>query len=97
MDQKTHKNRSKLETRPVEVLSALKALPEKLRFQDQIIQTIPMGWVDQVMRLEPGDRVSAFFKVNDGRLGVGGLAVGWVWFGLIGQKRRELKGCFRRG
>ncbi|CAK9062783.1 unnamed protein product [Durusdinium trenchii] len=27
-----------------------------------------MGWVDQVMRLEPGDRVNAFFKVNDGRL-----------------------------
>ena len=24
--------------------------------------------VDQVMRLEPGDRVNAFFKVNDGRL-----------------------------
>ncbi|CAK8993520.1 E3 ubiquitin-protein ligase Mdm2 (Double minute 2 protein) (Cdm2) (RING-type E3 ubiquitin transferase Mdm2) (p53-binding protein Mdm2), partial [Durusdinium trenchii] len=39
----------------------------RIRFQDQIIQTVPMGWVDQVMRLEPGDRVNAFFKVNDGR------------------------------
>jgi len=39
----------------------------RIRFQDQIIQTIPMGWVEQVMRLEPGDRVNAFFKVNDGR------------------------------
>ncbi|CAE7434213.1 MDM2 [Symbiodinium natans] len=39
----------------------------RIRFQDQIMQTIPMGWVDQVMRLEPGDRVNAFFKVNDGR------------------------------
>ncbi|CAE7942483.1 mdm2 [Symbiodinium necroappetens] len=39
----------------------------RIRFQDQIMQTIPMGWVEQVMRLEPGDRVNAYFKVNDGR------------------------------
>lgn len=39
----------------------------RIRFQDDITQTIPMGWVEQVIRLQPGDRVMSFFKVNDGR------------------------------
>lgn len=39
----------------------------RVRFQDDISQTIPMGWVDQVMRLQAGDRVMSYFKVNDGR------------------------------
>eukprot|EP00928_Gymnodinium_smaydae_P099287 TRINITY_DN9430_c0_g1_i5.p1 TRINITY_DN9430_c0_g1~~TRINITY_DN9430_c0_g1_i5.p1 ORF type:complete len:479 (-),score=84.89 TRINITY_DN9430_c0_g1_i5:87-1523(-) len=39
----------------------------RIRFQDDVTQTVPMGWVDQVIRLQPGDRVMSFFKVNDGR------------------------------
>eukprot|EP00929_Paragymnodinium_shiwhaense_P051189 TRINITY_DN25779_c0_g1_i2.p1 TRINITY_DN25779_c0_g1~~TRINITY_DN25779_c0_g1_i2.p1 ORF type:complete len:470 (+),score=110.55 TRINITY_DN25779_c0_g1_i2:74-1483(+) len=39
----------------------------RIRFQDDITQTIPMGWVEQVIRLQHGDRVMSFFKVNDGR------------------------------
>lgn len=39
----------------------------RIKFQDDITQTIPMGWVEQVIRLQPGDRVMSYFKVNDGR------------------------------
>eukprot|EP00927_Polykrikos_kofoidii_P040557 TRINITY_DN34645_c0_g1_i2.p1 TRINITY_DN34645_c0_g1~~TRINITY_DN34645_c0_g1_i2.p1 ORF type:complete len:481 (-),score=87.92 TRINITY_DN34645_c0_g1_i2:76-1518(-) len=38
----------------------------RIRFQDDVTQTIPMGWVEQVVRLQAGDRVMSFFKVNDG-------------------------------
>eukprot|EP00435_Cladocopium_sp_Y103_P043650 s1324_g12.t1 len=49
------------------VVSLLDGGKVRIRFQDQIIQTVPQGWVEQVMRLDPGDRVNAFFKVNGGR------------------------------
>jgi len=49
------------------VLAALEGGRVRVRFQDDITQTIPMGWVEQVVRLQPGDRVMSYFKVNDGR------------------------------
>lgn len=49
------------------VLAVLEGGRVRIRFQDNIVQTIPMGWVEQVMRLQPGDRVMSAFKVNDGR------------------------------
>mmetsp|Transcript_69232 Transcript_69232/g.129233 ORF Transcript_69232/g.129233 Transcript_69232/m.129233 type:complete len:471 (+) Transcript_69232:102-1514(+) len=39
----------------------------RVRFQDDVVQTIPCGWVEEVIRLRPGDRVMSYFKVNDGR------------------------------
>jgi len=39
----------------------------RIHFQDSSIHLIPMGWVEQIIRLQPGDRVMSFFKVNDGR------------------------------
>lgn len=49
------------------VLAVLEGGRVRIRFQDSVMQTIPMGWVDQVIRLQPGDRVMSCFKVNDGR------------------------------
>mmetsp|Transcript_19892 Transcript_19892/g.59619 ORF Transcript_19892/g.59619 Transcript_19892/m.59619 type:complete len:472 (+) Transcript_19892:122-1537(+) len=49
------------------VLAVLEGGRARIRFQDGVIQTIPMGWVEQVIRLSPGDRVMSCFKVNDGR------------------------------
>jgi len=49
------------------VLAVLEGGRIRIRFQDDIVQTIPMGWVAQVIRLQPGDRVMSYFKVNDGR------------------------------
>lgn len=49
------------------VLAILDGGRVRIRFQDDITQTIPMGWVEQVVRLQPGDRVMSYFKVNDGR------------------------------
>jgi E3 ubiquitin-protein ligase Mdm2 len=49
------------------VLAVLEGGRIRIRFQDDITQTIPMGWVEQVMRLQSGDRVMSYFKVNDGR------------------------------
>mmetsp|Transcript_49834 Transcript_49834/g.126902 ORF Transcript_49834/g.126902 Transcript_49834/m.126902 type:complete len:473 (-) Transcript_49834:139-1557(-) len=49
------------------VLAVLEGGRVRIRFQDSVMQTIPMGWVEQVIRLQPGDRVMSCFKVNDGR------------------------------
>lgn len=49
------------------VLAMLDGGRIRVRFQDDVMQTIPMGWVEQVIRLQPGDRVTSYFMVNDGR------------------------------
>jgi len=49
------------------VLAVLDGGRVRIRFQDNVMQTVPMGWVEQVIRLQPGDRVMSCFRVNDGR------------------------------
>jgi len=49
------------------VLAVLEGGRTRIRFQDDVTQTVPMGWVDTVIRLQSGDRVMSYFKVNDGR------------------------------
>jgi len=49
------------------VLAVLGGGRVRLRFQDNVVQMVPIGWVEQVTRLQPGDRVMSSFKVNDGR------------------------------
>jgi len=51
------------------VLDVLDGGRLNVRYQDNVTQTIPMGWVEQVMRLQAGDRAKAHFKTNDGRGG----------------------------
>uniref|UniRef100_A0A7S1AFJ6 RING-type domain-containing protein n=1 Tax=Noctiluca scintillans TaxID=2966 RepID=A0A7S1AFJ6_NOCSC len=50
----------------------------RVRFQDEVVQSIPMGWVDEVIRLQTGDRVMSHYRCGDKELKSGKGDLGTV-------------------